>query len=308
MSNLQKALESGKFAITAEMAPPKGVDFSHQIAVVEQLRGKVDACNVTDYQSSSLKASSIGLCIKLIQLGIEPVLQMTGRDRSRMAIQGDFMAAAAFGIENILALTGDHPTVGDCPESKPVYDLDSVGILRAAVQLTTGFDCGGNKLDGAAPYYYLGACTTPVYDPVELQLMKMKKKIDAGAKFFQTQGVYEAEPMKPFMEMAEKYGVYLMAGIIPCKTAAMAKYMSNNVPGIRVPEYQIERLKAAAAKVPADDPNVKKLKAAVQEAEGITMSAEFLAELKEKGLCHGAHIMAIGAEENVPKILAEAGF
>ncbi|MBR4395993.1 MAG: methylenetetrahydrofolate reductase [Eubacteriaceae bacterium] len=313
MSNLQKALESGKFAITAEMAPPKGVDFSHQMSVVEQLRGKVEACNVTDYQSSSLKASSLGLCIMIKQAGMEPVLQMTGRDRSRMAIQGDFMDAAAFGIENILALTGDHPTVGDCPESKPVYDLDSVGILRAAVQLMEGHDCGGNELVGNPPYYYLGASVTPVYEPVELQLIKMRKKIEAGAKFFQTQGVYEAEPMKPFMEMAEKYGVYLMAGIIPLKTAAMAKYMSNNVPGIRVPQDQIDRLNAAKNNglpegFDPKDKDVKKKQSKNQEEEGIIMAAEFLAEIKEKGLAHGAHIMAIGAEENVPVILEKAGF
>lgn len=306
MSNLKAALESGKFALTAEMAPPKGCDFSHQMKMLELIRGKVDAVNVTDYQSASLKASSLGLCIMIKQAGMEPVLQMTGRDRSRMAIQGDFLDAAAFGIENILALTGDHPTVGDCKDSKPVYDLDSVGILKAAGQLMSGVDNGGNALAGAAPEFFTGACVTPVYDPVELQLIKMQKKIDAGAKFFQTQGVYETESMKPFMELAEKNGVYLMAGIIPLKTAAMAKYMSANVPGIFVPEDMIARLKASMTNgVTPDDPEdvVKKKKAANQKAEGVKIAAELIHEFKEKGLCHGAHIMAIGAEELVPQII-----
>ncbi len=310
MSNLQKALESGKFALTAEMAPPKGCDFSHQMKMVELVKGNVDAVNVTDFQSASLKASSLALCIMIKQAGLEPVLQMTGRDRSRMAIQGDFLGASAFGIENLLALTGDHTTVGDCKESKPVFDLDSVGILQAAKCLEAGTDCGGNALAGDAPKYYLGASVTPVYDPVELQLIKMRKKIEAGAKFFQTQGVYETESMKPFMELAEKYGVYLMAGIIPIKNAGMAKYMSANVPGIYIPDEIINRIKDSATKNlnPNDPEDVqKKMKSKNQKLEGVAVSAELIAEFKSKGLCHGAHIMAIGAEELVPDIIAQAG-
>ncbi len=310
MSNLQKALESGKFAITAEMAPPKGCDFSHQMSMVDLIKDKVDAVNVTDYQSASLKASSLGLCIMLKQAGLEPVLQMTGRDRSRMAIQGDFLDAAAFGIENLLALTGDHTTVGDCKESKPVFDLDSIGILQAAKCLESGFDCGGNALSGDAPKYYLGASVTPVYNPVELQLMKMKKKIEAGAKFFQTQGVYETESMKPFTELAKKYGVYLMAGIIPLKNAGMAKYMNGNVPGISIPDSLIERLKASANNgldTSAPEDVQKKQKAKNQKMEGVKISAEIISEFKANGLVDGVHIMAIGAEELVPQIIEQAG-
>lgn len=310
MSNLKIALESGKFAITAEMAPPKGCDFSHQMSMVDLIKDKVDAVNVTDYQSASLKASSLGLCIMLKQAGLEPVLQMTGRDRSRMAIQGDFLDASAFGIENLLALTGDHTTVGDCPESKPVFDLDSIGILQAAKCLESGFDAGGNALTGTPPTYYLGASVTPVYDPVELQLLKMKKKIAAGAKFFQTQGVYETESMKPFMELAVKEGVYLMAGIIPLKNAGMAKFMNANVPGISIPDSMIKRLTDSANKgIDENTPEdlVKKIKSKNQLNEGVAISAELIREFKEKGLVHGVHVMAIGAEELVPVILEQAG-
>jgi 5,10-methylenetetrahydrofolate reductase len=291
MSNLQKAFESKKFAVTAEMAPPKGFDFTHPLTCSEALRGRVDAINVTDFQSSSQKASSLGLVIKLQQAGLEPVLQMTGRDRSRMAIQGDFLAAAAFGIENLLALTGDHTSVGDCKQSKPVFDLDSVGILQSAVQLMNGVDNGGNALQGPSPKYFLGATLTPEYSPIELHLIKMKKKIDAGAKFFQTQGVYGIEAFKRFMDLASKYDAYIMAGIIPLKSAGAARYMNKNVPGINVPDETIARMKQAEKPV----------------EEGIQIAAETIRILQDEGLCHGVHIMAIGSEENVPAILDAAG-
>jgi 5,10-methylenetetrahydrofolate reductase len=291
MSKLKDALESGKFAVTAECAPPKGFDFSHVLEAAEALRGRVDAVNVTDFQSASLKASSIGMCIKLAQMGIEPVFQMTGRDRSRLAIQGDFLAASAFGVENILTLTGDHPSVGDNKNSRPVYDLDSVGILQAAETLMKGQDMGGNALAGSAPSYFLGSSLTPEYEPIELHLMKMKKKINAGAKFFQTQGVYAVEPFKRFMDLAAKYGGYVLAGIIPLKSAGAARYMNKNVPGINVPDDVIARIKGAEKPV----------------EEGIRIAAEMIVSLKEQGLAHGVHIMAIGAEENVPLILDAAG-
>ncbi|MCL1802497.1 MAG: methylenetetrahydrofolate reductase [Eubacteriaceae bacterium] len=291
MSKLKDALESKKFAVTAEVAPPKGIDFSHQLHCAEALVGRVEACNVTDFQSASLKAASLGMCIKLQQMGMEPVFQITGRDRSRLAIQGDMLAASAFGIENILTLTGDHTYVGDNRDSKPVFDLDSVGILQAGEILMGGNDMGGNALSGDAPYYFMGSSATPEYEPLDLHLMKMRKKIDAGAKFFQTQGVYSAEPFIRFMDQAEKYGAYILAGIIPLKSAGAARYMNKNVPGINVPDDIIARMKEAENPV----------------AEGIQIAAEMIRELKDKQLCHGVHIMAIGAEENVPLILDAAG-
>ena len=297
MSLLKTALEQGRFAITAEMAPPKGCDFSEQLEVAQVLRGRVQGVNVTDMQSACLKASSLGLCIHLKAAGIEPILQITGRDRSRMAIMGDVLSAASFGIDTILALTGDHPVVGDCRDSKPVYDLDSVGILKMLTRMEeTGTDCGGNPLS-AAPRLFKGACVTPVYEPMILQVHKLKQKVDAGAKYIQTQGIFDTESLKRFLDAAEKAGidVPIMAGIIPLKSAGMAKFMNANVPGIAVPQDQIDLLASAKER-------------GVKASElGIDLAAKLIADIRAENLCAGVHIMAIGAERNVPIILEKAG-
>lgn len=304
MSALQNALENGVFGVTAEMAPPKGYDFTEQMEAAEVLRGKVHSINVTDMQSACLKASSLGLCVKLKLAGLEPIIQMTGRDRSRMAIMGDMLAAASFGIDTMLALTGDHTMVGDCKSSKPVYDLDSVGILRMLSTMeATGKDCGGNELAGGAPTFYKGAAVTPVYEPQILQINKLRQKVDAGAKYIQTQGIFDIESLKRFMDAVDKANIktHIMAGIIPLKAAGMAKYMNENVPGIAVPQDQIDRLAAAAAEGKAK--GIKGLPAQL----GIEMAAELIAKIKAEGLCDGVHIMAIGAEKNVPTILEKTG-
>ena len=303
MSVLQEKLASGQFAITAEMAPPKGCDFTEQLEVAELLKGKVDAVNVTDMQSACLKASSLGLCIKLQQNGIDAIVQITGRDRHRMAIQGDVLSASAFGINTVLALTGDHPTVGDCKESKPVYDLDSVGILKMLTEMEqTGTDCGGNALS-STPKLFKGAVVTPVYDPLPLQISKLKKKVAAGAQFIQTQGIFDMDSLKNFMQQVRAAGITvpIMAGIIPLKTAGMAKFMNANVPGIQVPDWMIERLTAAA-----EEGKEKGIKGLPMQA-GMDMAAEFIAQIKAENVCEGVHIMAIGAEQNVPEILKRAG-
>ena len=318
MSLLKEAFDSGKFGVTAEMAPPKGWDFSHQLADAELLKGKVHGINVTDMQSASMKATSLGLCIKLKEMGAEPIIQMTGRDRSRMVIMAEMLSAYAFGIDTMLALTGDHPTVGDIPNSKPVYDLDSVGILNMLSTMeVTGRDCGGNPLAGntvdkdsgeitdksATPKFYKGACVTPVYEPMFLQINKLKQKVDAGAEYIQTQGIFDLEYFKRFMDEVDKAGIktHIMAGIIPLKAAGMAKYMNENVPGIAVPQSMIDRLAAAAAE--GKEKGIKGLPAKL----GIEMAAEMIAEIKAQGLGDGVHIMAIGAEKNVPTILEKAG-
>ena len=303
MSLLKEAFESGKFGVTAEMAPPKGWDFSHQLADAELLKGKVHGINVTDMQSASLKATSLGLCIKLKQAGCEPIIQMTGRDRSRMAIMAEMLSAYSFGIDTMLALTGDHPTVGDVPNSKPVYDLDSVGILNMLSTMEiTGKDCGGNDLN-QTPKFYKGAAVTPVYEPVYLQINKLKQKVDAGAKYIQTQGIFDLDQFKRFLELVDMAGIktHIMAGIIPLKAAGMAKYMNENVPGIAVPQDMIDRLAAAAAE--GKEKGVKGLPMKL----GIEMAAEMIAKIKDQHLCDGVHIMAIGAERNVPTILEKAG-
>ena len=304
MSNLRDALENGKFGITAEMAPPKGYDFTEQMEAAELLRGKVHSVNVTDMQSASLKASGIGLCIKLKQAGVDPILQITGRDRNRMAIMGDVLTAASFGIDNMLALTGDHPVVGDCKDSKPVYDLDSVGILKMLSKMEqTGCDCGGNELAGGAPKFYKGASVTPVYEPLFLQLNKLRQKVEAGAMYVQTQGIFDLDTFKRFLDQVDAMGIktHIMAGIIPLKAAGMAKYMNQNVPGIDVPQHMIERLEAAAAE--GKEKGVKGLPMKL----GMEMAAEMIAKIKDEKLCDGVHIMAIGAEKNVPAILDMAG-
>ena len=318
MSNLKDALESGKFGVTAEMAPPKGYDFTEQMEAAELLLGKVHSVNVTDMQSASLKASGLGLCIKLKQAGIDPILQITGRDRNRMAIMGDVLSAASFGIDNMLALTGDHPVVGDCKDAKPVYDLDSVGILKMLSKMEeTGCDCGGNPLSGnvvdkdtgamldksATPKFYKGACVTPVYEHMFLQINMLRQKLEAGAKYVQTQGIYDLDTFKRFLEEVDKAGIktHIMAGIIPLKAAGMAKYMNQNVPGIDVPQHMIDKLAAAAAE--GKEKGIKGLPMKM----GMEMAAEMIAKIKDEKLCDGVHIMAIGAEKNVPAILDMAG-
>ena len=297
MSLLKTALEQGQFAVTAEMAPPKGCDFSEQLEVAQVLKGRVHGVNVTDMQSACLKASSLGLCIHLKQAGIEPILQITGRDRNRMAIMGDVLSAASFGIDTILALTGDHPVVGDCKQSKPVYDLDSVGILNMLSKMEeTGCDCGGNPLS-AAPKLFKGACVTPVYEPMILQVHKLKQKVDAGAKYIQTQGIFDTESLKRFLDAVDRANIHvpIMAGIIPLKSAGMAKFMNANVPGIAVPQEQIDLLASAKER-------------GVKASElGIDLAAKLIADIKNENLCPGVHIMAIGAEKNVPVILEKAG-
>ena len=298
MSILQQVLEQGRFAITAEMAPPKGFDFTEQMEAAELLRDKVHGINVTDMQSACLKASSLGLCFRLKQAGAQPILQITGRDRNRMAIMADVLSAAAFGIDTVLCLTGDHPVVGDCKNAKPVYDLDSVGILNMLSNMeATGCDCGGNPLAGGAPKLFKGAAVTPVYEPMALQVNKLRQKVAAGAEYIQTQGIFDVESLKRFLDAVDKAGIHvpIMAGIIPLKSAGMAKFMNANVPGIAVPQDQIDGL--AREKEGGGSP--MKL--------GMTLAAELIARIREESLCAGVHIMAIGAEKNVPVILEKAG-
>ena len=303
MSALQQAFESGQFGVTSEIIPPKGCDFTAQLEAAALLRGKVHAVNVTDMQGAHLNASSLALCVHLRQAGIDPIIQATGRDRNRMAILGDMLAAASFGIDTMLAVTGDHPTVGDCRAAKPVYDLDSVGILRMLSAMeATGRDCGGNEM-ASVPTFYKGAAVTPVYEPLALQLNKLRQKVDAGAQFIQTQGVFDMDSLRRFMDAVRRAGIraHIMAGIIPLRSAGMAKYMNEYIPGIAVPQEMIDRLEAAAAEGRAK--GVKGMPAQL----GIEMAAELIASIKAEGLCDGVHIMAIGAEKNVPTLLEKAG-
>ena len=292
MSLLQETLERGEFAITAEMAPPKGTDLSHLLECAKKCVGRVHATNVTDFQSAVMRATSLATCKMLKDIGLEPVIQMTGRDRNRIAIEGEMLSAGVFGIDNLLALTGDHTSVGDHPQAKGVFDLDSVSILSTATKLNSGVDSVGLELQGKTNFY-LGASVTPEYAPIEVQLLKMQKKINAGARFFQTQAVYDIDHLRKFRELTKDMDCKILAGIVPLKSPGMAKFMTANVPGIFVPDDQIERLRAAGK--------------GNYVQEGIKMAGEFIRQIKEENLCDGVHIMAIGAEENVPLILDAAG-
>jgi 5,10-methylenetetrahydrofolate reductase len=221
-----------------------------------------------------------------------------------MAIMGDVLSAASFGIDTMMALTGDHPVVGDCKDAKPVYELDSEDILRMLSQMeATGCDCGGNPIAGGAPTFYKGASVTPVYEPVFLQLNKLRQKVEAGAMYVQTQGIFDLDTFKAFLDKVDAMGIktHIMAGIIPLKSAGMAKYMNQNVPGIDVPQHMIDRLAAAAEEGKAK--GIKGLPARM----GMEMAAEMIAKIHDEKLCDGVHIMAIGAEKNVPTILDLAG-
>lgn len=286
--NLREKLASGRFVVTCEVGPPKGVNVSDMQRSAEGVRGKVDAVNVTDQQSSVMRLGSLAGCCLLRQWGIEPVLQMTCRDRNRIALQSDLLSAYVLGIENVLCLTGDYVTLGDHPEAKPVFDLDSVSLIEAARGLEKGHDLAGKELKGS-PRFFIGACVTPEADLLEPQIMKMEKKVEAGAQFFQTQAVYDAKKFADFMSMVQHLRVPILGGIVVLRSAAMARYMNEKAAGIRVPEKLIDEMDKADDKV----------------AKGVEIAARTIREIKD--LCQGVHIMTIGMEKRISDIIDAAG-
>jgi len=286
------ALSSGKFIITSEIAPPKGTNLEKMLHHIDLIKDKVDALNVTDHQSSVMRFPSLGGCLAIKERGGEPILQMTCRDRNRLALQAELLLAYTRGIRNVLCLTGDAVPVGDHKEAKGVFDLDSVQLLRAVHLLEQGKDMGGNSLDGAVEFC-AGAIVTPEAHPIEPQLIKFEKKVAAGAEFFQTQAIYDLDSFTKFMQFARQFPVKVLAGIVLLSSARMAKYMTENVPGIFVPNNLIDEL--------AQAPKGGAL------AKGIEIAGRMIAALKKDSICDGVHIMAIGREEVVPDILAAAG-
>jgi 5,10-methylenetetrahydrofolate reductase len=291
-TRFKEALQSSKFVITSEIGPPKGTNIEKMYHHIDLLKDKVVAMNVTDHQSSVMRFPSIGGCLAIKERGGEPILQMTCRDRNRLALQAELLFAYTRGIRNVLCLTGDAVPVGDHKEAKGVFDLDSVQLLRTIRQLESGKDLGGNDLDGAVEFC-AGAIVTPEADPIGPQLLKFEKKVEAGAEFFQTQAIYDLENFAKFMKYAHKFPVKILAGIVLLTSARMAKYMTENVPGIFVPQNLIDEL-AAAPKGEAIN-------------KGIEISGRMIAALKKDSICDGVHVMAIGREEVVPDILAAAG-
>jgi methylenetetrahydrofolate reductase (NADPH) len=292
MSRFKEALDSGKFVVTAEIGPPKGVNLEPVKHHIELLKDRVDGLNVTDNQSSVLRYPSLGGAILVKELGGEPILQMTCRDRNRLALQADLFFAYSRGVRNVLCLTGDAVVVGDHKDAKGVFDLDSVQLLDAIHTLADGKDLAGNPLDGA-PAFCKGAIVTPEAQPLEPQLLKFEKKVEAGAEFIQTQAIYDLNNFANFMDYARKYKVRILAGIVVLVSAGMAKFMNKNVPGIFVPKQLIEELEGA--------PKGKALET------GIGIAARTVKTIRDEGLADGVHIMAIGKEEAVPRILDLAG-
>ncbi len=284
--------EAGEFVVTAEVGPPKGFHLEHLVAEAKEYLSGITAVNVTDNQSSVMRLGSLATCKILKDAGLTPIYQLTCRDRNRIALQSDLLSAAALGIDNILCLTGDHTKMGDHPQAKPVFDLDSVSLLHTVCQLEKGVDLGGNELVGEAPKFAKGAVVSPCSDSVDAQLAKMERKVMAGADYFQTQAVYEPEKFIQFMEKAKQFGKPVQLGVVIPKSAGMAKYMNKNVAGIHVPDDMIEELAA----------DKERAKAGIT---GVEIAARIIKACRP--YCQGVHIMALGWESKVPELLKLAG-
>jgi len=289
--SFREALESDKFLVTAEIGPAKGTETGVLLEDASILRDRVDAINVTDMQSSVMRLGSVAVCHLLKDMGVDPVLQVTCRDRNRLALQSDLLSAWVLGVRNVLSLTGDHPTLGDHPHAKAVFDLDSVSLLEVIGKLNSGLDMAGSELKGATGFLP-GAVVNPGADTdaaLDLQIMKMEKKIEAGARFFQTQAIYDLDIFEKFMKRVEGYKTKVLGGVILLKSPGMARFMNKNVAGVFVPEHLI--------------------KAMADSKDKVKTSIEIAARLVKgmKDLCHGVHIMAIGWEKWVPQVLDEAG-
>ena len=248
---ITELFKQGEFVVSAEVGPPKGCDVSGLIAEAKEYLKDVNFVNVTDSQSSVMRLGSLAMCKVLKDEGFDPIFQLTCRDRNRIALQSDLLSAAMLGIENLLLLTGDHTKLGDNPGAKPVFDLDSVSLLYTASQLEAGKDLGGNDLVGAAPKFAKGAVVSPCSDSLDAQLLKMERKVKAGAEYFQTQAVFEPEKFIKFMEKAKEFGKPVQLGIIIPKSAGMCKFMNNNIAGIHIPDEMIEELAADKEKTKA---------------------------------------------------------
>jgi methylenetetrahydrofolate reductase (NADPH) len=296
-SRLQKILSKGEFAVTAECGPPRGATPEVVRKKGELLKGYVDAVNVTDNQTAIVRMSSIAACAHLLQMGLEPVMQMVTRDRNRIALQSDIMGAYSLGIKNILCLSGDHQSFGSQPDALNVFDIDSMNLIRAVQTMRDqGKDMSGFELNGP-PKMFIGAAANPFADPFEYRVIRLAKKIDAGADFIQTQCIYNMDRFKEWMKMARDEGltekVHILGGVTPLKSSGMAIFMNNKVAGMDVPEPLIKRM----AGVPKEK--------AVEE--GINICLETIAELRDIEGVHGVHIMAIEWEEIVGQIVESAG-
>lgn len=286
---LRDKINSGKFVKTFEVAPPKGISLEKIVSEISPVKNKFDAVNVTDLQSSVMRMSSLGASIILKKEGMEPIFQITCRDRNRLALQSDILSASAFGIENILALTGDHPVLGDHPQAKPVFDLDSIQLIEAAANLKKGIDMNGNPLTALAPDIFIGAVVNPGADPIEPEIIKMEKKIQAGAEFFQTQVVFDLKVFERFLKQIGHLNAKILAGVMLLRSEKMARHMNEHVPGVYVPDSWIEEIRSASDK----------------KQKSVQMTAALIKELKT--MCAGVHIMPISWYSAGRALLEEIG-
>jgi len=296
-SKLEKILASGNLAVTSECGPPRGTDPEAITKKAELIKDHVDAINITDNQTSVTRLCSLAACIHLKLMGIEPTLQMVVRDRNRIALQSDILGAASFGINNILCLSGDHQQFGDCPQGQNVFDIDSMQLIQTVrLMRDEGKFLGGDEIK-QPPQMFVGAAANPFADPFEIRVPRLAKKIAAGVEFIQSQCIYNLDKFELWMKQARDRGlinkVYIMAGVTPFKSAGMAKYMKNRVPGMDVPDEVVKRLSG----VPKEK----------QPDEGINICVESIQRLKECEGVRGFHIMAIEWEEKVPEIVERSG-
>jgi len=289
---ITELFDNGQFVVTAEVGPPKGIHVDHLVEEAKTYLSGITAANVTDNQSSVMRMGSLPACVALKNAGLTPILQLTCRDRNRIALQSELLGAAMLGIDNILCLTGDHTKMGDHPGAKPVFDLDSVSLLHTVCQLEKGLDLSGNALVGEPPKFAKGAVVSPCSDSIDAQLAKMERKVMAGADYFQTQAVFEPEKFISFMEKAKQFGKPVQLGVIIPKSAGMAKFMNKNVAGVHVPQDMIDALAA----------DKERAKAGIT---GVEIAAKIIRECKP--YCQGVHIMALGWESKVPALLEQAG-
>ena len=285
---ITELFDNGEFVVTAEVGPPKGIHMEHVVEEAKTYLSGITAVNITDNQSSVMRMGSLPACVALKNAGLTPILQLTCRDRNRIALQSELLGAAMLGIDNILCLTGDHTKMGDHPGAKPVFDLDSVSLLHTVSQLEKGVDLGGSPLVGEPPTFAKGAVVSPCSDSVDAQLAKMERKVMAGAEYFQTQAVFDSEKFIQFMEKAKQFGKPVQLGVIIPKSAGMAKFMNKNVAGVHVPDEMIEALAA----------DKERAKAGIT---GVEIAAKIIKECKP--YCQGVHIMALGWESKVPDLL-----